>query len=306
MSSIQILSNLNYPIGNIINQELQNSRNAQVAVAFLKHSGIRVIENSLKQSLDKGGYFEIIAGLDFKTTDPKAMQFFITLKKEYKNVNFYCYGDKLKNRTDIVFHPKIYLFDNGKETTSIVGSTNLTGGGLQTNFEVNTIFKEKKPIYYSQLQAIYNSIKFTDTLFTPDEEYLNGYSDVFIAFEANEDKAFKDKGIVKTIKEITKREETLPGTIPSIKLMIVDFIKRKNEEGQETVSISEIYEELEKVTSEKNWSYKYKLYTFRNTIRGEINHNEARNTSKNSLRLFKREDRGYYSLTENGKNYKGR
>ena len=306
MSSIQILSNLNYPIGNIINQELQNSRNAQVAVAFLKYSGIKIIENSLKQSLDKGGYFEIIAGLDFKTTDPKAMKFFITLKKEYKNVNFYCYGDKLENRTDIVFHPKIYLFDNGKETTSIVGSTNLTGGGLQTNFEVNTIFKEKKPIYFSQLQAIYNSIKFTDTLFTPDEEYLNGYSNVFNAFEANEDKALKDKGIVKTIKEITKREETLPGTIPSIKLMIVDFIKRKNEEGQKNVSISEIYEELEKVISEKNWSYKYKLYTFRNTIRGEINHNEASNTSKNSLRLFKRENRGYYSLTRNGKNYKGR
>jgi HKD family nuclease len=306
MSSIQILSNINYPIGNIINQELQNSRNTQVAVAFLKHTGIKVIENSLKLSLDKGGYFEIIAGLDFKTTDPKAMQFFITLKKKYKNVNFFCYGDKLKNRTDIVFHPKIYLFDNGKETTSIVGSTNLTGGGLQTNFEVNTIFKEKKPIYFSQLQAIYNSIKFTDTLFTPDEEYLNGYSNVFNAFEANEDKALKDKGIVKTIKEITKREETLPGTIPSIKLMIVDFIKRKNEEGQKNVSISEIYEELEKVISEKNWSYKYKLYTFRNTIRGEINHNEASNTSKNSLRLFKRENRGYYSLTRNGKNYKGR
>lgn len=45
--SIQLLSNLNYPIGNIINQEMQNANNVQIAVAFLKYSGVKVIENSL-------------------------------------------------------------------------------------------------------------------------------------------------------------------------------------------------------------------------------------------------------------------
>lgn len=104
MSRVQILSNLNYPIGKIINQELLNSHTTQIAVAFLKYSGIKIIEDSLKQSLDKGAKFEIIAGLDFKTTDPKSMLFFIELKKQYKNLNFFCYGDKKQNRNDIVFH----------------------------------------------------------------------------------------------------------------------------------------------------------------------------------------------------------
>lgn len=306
MSSIQILSNLNYPIGNIINQELQNASKAQIAVAFLKHSGIKVIETALKNSLDKGGTFEIITGLDFKTTDPKAMLFFINLKKSYSNVKFYCYGDKKTNKTDIVFHPKIYLFENGKETTSIIGSTNLTGGGLQTNFEVNTIFKEKKPLYYSQLQAIYNSIKFADTLFTPDVEYLNGYKDVFSAFEKSEETALKDKEVIKTIKEIQSREEVLPGTIPSIKSMIVDLILVKNKSGIDKVSINEIYESLEKRIVEDHLTEKYKLETFRNTIRGEINHNEISSNTKTGLKLFKREERGFYSLTQQGKNYKGR
>ncbi|GAA7321173.1 hypothetical protein HpM116_05910 [Helicobacter pylori] len=48
----------------------------------------------------------------------------------------------------------------------------MTRGGLESNFEVNTIFTEKKPLYYSQLNAIYNSIKYADSLFTPNEEYL--------------------------------------------------------------------------------------------------------------------------------------
>jgi len=55
--SIQINSNLNYPIGKIINQELQNSVETQIAVAFLKKSGIKAIEDSLLMSLDKGAKF---------------------------------------------------------------------------------------------------------------------------------------------------------------------------------------------------------------------------------------------------------
>src|SRR3989338_1998700 len=58
--SIQILSNLNYPIGNIINQELQNAQSARIAIAFLKYSGIKVIEKSLNQCLDNNGSVEII------------------------------------------------------------------------------------------------------------------------------------------------------------------------------------------------------------------------------------------------------
>ncbi|GAA8054113.1 hypothetical protein Neuguinea42_03030 [Helicobacter pylori] len=70
----------------------------------------------------------------------------LDLNKTYKKLRFYCYGDKENNKTDIVFHPKIYMFDNGKEKTSIIGSTNLTKGELENKFEVNTIFYRKEPI----------------------------------------------------------------------------------------------------------------------------------------------------------------
>ena len=115
MQSVQILSNLNYPIGRIINQELEHSIDTRISVAFLKQTGVKYIEDSLLKSLEKGGSFEIIAGLDFKTTDPKAMLYFINLSKENKNVHIYCYGDRDENKTDIVFHPKIYLFKNKKD-----------------------------------------------------------------------------------------------------------------------------------------------------------------------------------------------
>jgi HKD family nuclease len=305
---IQLLSNLNYPIGNIINQEIQNANNVQIAVAFLKYSGLKVIETSMKQCLNKGGKIEIIAGLDFKTTDAQSLKYLINLKKEYSNVSFYCFGDKKENKTNIVFHPKIYLFENKKETTGIVGSTNLTQGGLMTNFEVNTVFKETKPLYFSQLQAIYNSVKFTDSIFIPDEEYLSGYSEVYEAFSQNESKSQKDKELQKVIKQIQQKEEILPGTIPSLKSMIIGIIKENQKNGQEFTSLNDIYEKMEKIVEEKELTERYKMDTFRNTIRGELNTHEDNSNHPSNLNLFIRssDKKGFYSLTEKGKKYSGR
>lgn len=304
--SIQILSNINYPIGNIINQELQNAQSARIATAFLKYSGIKVIEKSLDQCLKSNGSVEIIAGLDFKTTDPQSMHYLIQLQKSTPNLKFYCYGDKDVNKNNIVFHPKIYLFQGKRETTGIVGSTNLTGGGLMTNFEANVIFKESKPLYFSQLEAIYNSVKFTDSIFSPDEEYLAGYSDVYKAFLQNEENATKDKSVQDVVRQIRKREEFLPGTVPSLKSLIIDVIKNKQQLGVEFVPLQEIYEELEKIVVEKNLNYK--MDTFRNSIRGELNTHENNSRHPSNIHLFVRskDEKGYYSLADNGKNYQGR
>lgn len=304
--AIQILSNLNYPIGNIISQELQNANSAKIAVAFLKYSGVKVIEKSLDSCLKNNGNIEIIAGLDFKTTDPQSMHYFIQLQKQTSNLKFYCYGDKDENKTDVVFHPKIYLFEKGRATTGIVGSTNLTRGGLLSNFEVNVVIKETKPLYFSQLQAIYNSVKFTDSVFSPDEEYLAGYSDVYKAFLQNEEKATKDKGIQNVVRQINKRAEFLPGTVPSIKSLIIEVIKKEKEQKKDFVSLQTIYEEVEKIVREKKLNYK--MDTFRNSIRGELNKHETNSKHPDNMDLFIRssEQKGFYSLTDKGKNYEGR
>ena len=304
--AIQILSNLNYPIGNIINHELQNANSTRIAVAFLKHSGLKVIEDSLLYCLNNNANVEIIAGLDFKNTDPQSIHYLIKLQKKVKGIKFYCYGDSTEHKTRVVFHPKIYLFSKGRETTGIIGSTNLTRGGLLTNLEVNVVIKETKPLYFSQLEAIYNSVKFTDSVFSPDEEYLAAYSDVYKAFLRNEEKAAKDKSVQKIVAEAIKREEILPGPVPSIKGVIIDVIKQKRKEGIEFVPLQTIYEEAERIVEIKR--LKYKMDTFQNSIRGELNKHEvnSKHPDKMSLFIHSSERKGYYSLTDKGKRYEGR
>ncbi len=168
------------------------------------------------------------------------------------------------------------------------------------------MIKETKPLYFSQLEAIYNSVKFTDSVFSPDEEYLAGYSEVYRAFLQNEERAIKDEGVQNIVRQINRRAEFLPGTVPSIKSLIIEVIKKEQLRGIEFVPLQTIYEELEKIVQEKNLTYK--MDTFRNSIRGELNHHEDNSKSLLNMHLFVRsgDQKGYYSLTETGKNYQGR
>ena len=177
---------------------------------------------------------------------------------------------------------------------------------MLTNFEVNVVIKETKPLYFSQLEAIYNSVKFTDSVFSPDEEYLAGYSDIYKAFLQNEERAARDKGVQDVVEQINKRAQFLPGTVPSIKSLIIEVIKNGQAKGVGFVPLQTIYEEVERLVQEKNLSYK--MDTFRNSIRGELNHHEDDSQSSLNMHLFIRskEQKGYYSLTEKGKSYQGR
>jgi len=277
----------------------------RIAVAFMKYSGLKVIEKSMNECLNKHGNIEIIAGLDFKTTDPQALSFIISLRKQTKNISIYCFGDKNENKTDIVFHPKIYLFSNKKEMTSIIGSTNLTGGGLLSNFEVNTIIKEEKPLYFSQLEAIYNSVKFTDSIFVPDEEYLQGYSDVYKAFSKNEDKALKDKELKKVIKEIKRKEEELPGTVPSMKRLIIEAIKHLTKK-EEYAQLKEIGNYVNKRIEEENLIFN--MTNFRKNLQKSIYFDLVGFGGLYNKELFETKAKytGLFKLTEKGKNYEGR
>lgn len=302
---LQILSNLNYPIGNIIKQELENSTQVRIAVAFMKYSGLRVIEDSLQKCLDKNGNVEIIAGLDFKTTDPQAIKYLINLKKSNSSLSFFCFGDKQDNKTDVIFHPKIYLFNKKKESTSIVGSANLTSGGLISNFEVNTIITEDKPLYFSQLEAIYNSVKFTPSIFEPDEEYLSGYSDVYFAFSKNEEKARKDKGINKVILEIERKEKELPGTVPTMKSLIIEAISNLTTKN-EYAALQDIGNYVLKRIEEEKLSFNMKH--FRENLRKAIYFDLIGFGGIYNKGIFETKGKytGLFKLSDYGKQYRGR
>jgi HKD family nuclease len=303
-SKIQILSNTNYALVEVVKSELLESTKVNVAVAFLRKSGIDKIFKALDYALTKNNAkVEIIVGLDFKTTDYKALLTLEEIKSKYLGFIYYCFGDKRDNFNDLIFHPKIYLFSNNlSRYTSIVGSSNFTGGGLSSNFEVNAIFREVKPLYYSQLEAIYNEIKLTDTVFIPTKEYLEKYATVKQDIDRYGEKI--DSSLKGVIEDLKREEEKLPGPSPTLKRIIIEIIKKKQKDGLESVPLKIIYEEAEKIVKEKSISFK--MDTFRNSIRGELNKHEQYSKHPDNMSLFIRSSTGYYSLTDKGVDYEGR
>lgn len=130
----------------VLVEELNSGRwnNFRAAVAFVKDTGMfdNLLE-SLGHFVEEGGAVSITCGADVfrgkkRGTDLEAVKKLLEVCGDSPNAKVYLYHEG--GRT---FHPKIYLFTN-KDTKSalmIVGSSNITWGGLFNNVEASTLVR---------------------------------------------------------------------------------------------------------------------------------------------------------------------
>lgn len=156
--SIEIRDNKEKRIACVIKDAFSSAKEVKIAVAFLKWSGIKVIEKNLNSFLDNNGKLKIIVGLDFFTTEPAAIQYFLDLKEKGNNVEIRCYHIRKPKNEAIAFHPKLYLFESGENYVTVIGSSNLTKGGLCNNVELNTVFTEEKAEHYTTAKGIFDKM----------------------------------------------------------------------------------------------------------------------------------------------------
>lgn len=97
-----------------------------LATAWAKWSGVSRIHASVQAFRDQGGTAEAIVGIDEGGTTTEALQLSAQLFDP-----FYIYFDT-GNRT---FHPKLYVLEGETQAQVIIGSGNMTKGGLFTNYE---------------------------------------------------------------------------------------------------------------------------------------------------------------------------
>jgi HKD family nuclease len=123
-----------------IERELVSAREFKIATAMVSRAGVEWLSKSLAQCLDKGGKGKILIGVDLPS-DPNAIEMLDDAATEYSKRLKLKYFRPLKNR---IFHPKLFLFtrSNGK-VSAIVGSSNLTGGGLAENYEANVLVQSE-------------------------------------------------------------------------------------------------------------------------------------------------------------------
>jgi hypothetical protein len=100
----------------------------RAAVAFVKRSGVRHIYDALSDFAARGTV-KISVGVDCGGTSREGLHALFDSVKPSGEVWVF------HNDNDSTFHPKIYLFSNEREAELVIGSGNLTEGGLFTNYE---------------------------------------------------------------------------------------------------------------------------------------------------------------------------
>ena len=100
----------------------------RTAIAFVKRSGVKHIAPDLAE-FAKSGRVEIIVGIDHLGTSYEGLKELLDAVSQNGRVIIF------HNKLPHTFHPKVYLFKSSGWAEAVVGSGNLTQGGLFTNYE---------------------------------------------------------------------------------------------------------------------------------------------------------------------------
>lgn len=100
----------------------------RACVAFAKAGGMLRLAPALQAFMNRGGHVEMVIGVDEDHTSKQALE----LVLRYSTAAF------VFHNPGATFHPKMYLVEIlDEQATVFVGSSNLTVGGLFTNYEAN-------------------------------------------------------------------------------------------------------------------------------------------------------------------------
>jgi HKD family nuclease len=127
-------------IGDWILARLSGSlyRRLRIAVAFVKSSGVIQLQTAMQSFLESGGNVQFAVGVDHRGTSVEGLRRLQAIIGDQGEVWIVHNPDRRDTPT---FHPKIFLFEGDGTAEVVIGSTNLTKGGLFTNYEASVAMK---------------------------------------------------------------------------------------------------------------------------------------------------------------------
>lgn len=189
------------------------SKECKIAVAFASTGGLSLLKSGFQQCLDRNGRIEFLVGLDLSATDPEALWTLYQMSQINPNVSFYCF-----NRLGVgaMYHPKLYIANLNTTAIIVVGSSNLTEGGLKENVEVNVLIEaDVGEEVVSDACSIYNKLKFHPQRVKPDQEFLSLYQEMYFMRRSQERTFSSDSQFRKLKSRFTKKATSLSHPAPT-------------------------------------------------------------------------------------------
>ncbi len=301
---IAVISNPRQPLHETLSKELGDADEFRAASAFLNSGGLSYIIPQMRRILEGEGSVHMVHGADFRITDPAAIRDLVELKMRYGNMSYYVHCDwRLTTRHS--FHPKLYITTaDYRNYCAVIGSSNLTRGGMRENIEVNTVIRgscSEEPV--SQCLSAFDSILSNIALLQPDLKFVEKYE----YLHQNAQKLPLSQELPSELSDLYQQLTTLQSNInqdwpPHTQFEFIIRAMENLSEGhtEKYLDLASIYEETEQLA--RGAGKQYKWDTFSNSVRRGL-YNDM--VGRGGRGLFERRGGvvGQYRLSDRGRAY---
>jgi HKD family nuclease len=156
---LQALTELVYPL----------PQRLRIAVAYATGSGCTLLFDQLARRNRIGALDtipkEIVVSLDYGVTEPRALRQLMALPHCSVSIADPGVIQRPRFQPQAAYHPKVYMFDGGLISKSLIGSANLTSAALSTNTEaVQTVELSRHEADAMWLSLSRNAVRATHAL----------------------------------------------------------------------------------------------------------------------------------------------
>ena len=184
-----------------LKKELGRASEFYLGMALVTKGGLELLLPSIERCLERRGHGFVLFGVDMPT-DPDAIKSLMGLQSRHKK-NFELRRFQPGTR---FFHPKVSVFVTQDGTkTSIIGSSNLTGGGLSKNYEANVLLDDDRVVrtFQDYFEEHFQGAHAKRV----DQHWLDQYRQLWIERKKTEQRQ-------RSLREKARSLEQLPSRVP--------------------------------------------------------------------------------------------
>lgn len=300
----RIVMNNGESLGDVLAQNLSDARTFLVATAYLNANGLSRVMPAVERILDGNGQVSVVHGFYPQITETHTVRDLARLADGFDQMRYGVYTD-LDRSLEGSFHPKIYMTHSpANDWRVVIGSSNLTKGGLSSNLEVNcTLTGSASHPAIRQCRTVFDRIQKDQNMHRPSIEWIDAYDHIRDLKLRNRTR-FQDetKEAYAKLFEITQK----PSWIAKTRVECVI----KALQNLEDISGRGTYHHLDEITAEA-WRIargRFQEPHWAAGVRQALNTNTIYREG-GSKKLFEREDgdkgkSGRYRLSDDGRRYR--
>jgi len=198
---------------------INHATEINIAVAFIRFTGVLLIENALVDAIKRGANVRILTGDYLGITDPKALRYLLLLQEMGADVKVFESDGRHS------FHMKAYLFNRTDNTQTyegcaFIGSSNISKSALESGLEWNLkVDRSEDEERFQQIMDEYNLIYTNARCKTLTNQWIDEYI-----------RRIPDRGIQKPTEAGAEEQDPLPSP-NDIQTEALDALNETREQG---------------------------------------------------------------------------